>query len=399
MAPACAAEEVAIVSEKTLSISRNYKIYIIFACSYVFSVIVLNRWILTSLKLKSFGLVWQYYVSWADFGFFRRGLLGTLLTQSGLNKTTSNEYVFSYAFYGATLTACYYLLLRVLTSRVISRHRNIVAFCVLFSPATLSHFAYSTGCQDLILFTILLIGLFVVENAVALSVVVVAGVLIHELFVFLLPCIFVLKFVTSPAQRSWHDWRFVIPGLAALGAMVIVVFFGQVSVPRSEFENVMAARIPLAAYQHALWSGYFQVSSGIESNAASSIGMIKSLADVGYSMIFIAAPTIYAIYVALIVSAFSSMGIKRSLLLSLSILFPIAATIVAADYYRWTSLSACLGLVSMILLLAKGMLSLPRWSFVPLICFSILAPFGAAELERPFPLHQYLWEAVTRSGQ
>src|SRR5690242_10140875 len=105
---------------------KNYRIYIIFVFSYLFSLVVLNRWLLTSLKLKSFGLVWQYYVSWADFGFFRRGLLGTLLTQSGVNKATSNEYIFSYAFYGATLTVCYYLILRVMVDSENLPHRNIV---------------------------------------------------------------------------------------------------------------------------------------------------------------------------------------------------------------------------------------------------------------------------------
>jgi hypothetical protein len=245
---------------------------------------------------------------------------------------------------------------------------------------------------------IILICLFIIQNIIAFSFVVVAGILTHELFIFLLPCVFVLKLVTSQGHASRRDWRFVIPGLAALGSAVICVFFGQVGAPRSEFEGVMAARIPLAAFQHPLWSGYFQVSSGIESNVTASARVVESLADVWYPIVFMAVPTMYAVYVAFIVSAFSSVGKTRSLLLLLSIVFPIAATIVATDYYRWTSISACLGLVAMIFLMSKGMLSLPRWSLVPLICFSILAPFGAAELDRPFPLHQYLWEAVTRSG-
>jgi hypothetical protein len=385
--------------KKMVNTSKNYKIYIIFALSYVFSLIILDRWILTSLRFKSFGLIWQYYVSWADFGFFRRGLLGTLLTESGLNRTMPNEYIFSYVFYGATLTACYYLVLRVMVDGEILKHRNVVAFCIFFSPAMFSHFAYSTGCQDLVLFVILLISLFMVQNPIAISLVIVAGILTHELFILFLPGIFVLRLVTSPGRPSWQDPRFVIPGLAALGSIIMVVYFGRVSVSNLEFERVMAARIPLAAFQHPLWSGYFQVSSGIESNVAAGAAVAKSASDVWYAIIFMAVPTIYAVYVALIVSNFSSLGTPRSLLLLLSILFPMTAAIVAADYYRWTSISACLGLVAMLLLMLRGMLRPPRWSLIPLVCFSIFAPFGAAELERPFPLHQYVWEAVARSGQ
>ena len=59
--------------------------YLVFMLGMMFSIIILNRWLVTDLGLLSFGRLWQLYVSYADFGFIKRGLLGSLLSESGIN--------------------------------------------------------------------------------------------------------------------------------------------------------------------------------------------------------------------------------------------------------------------------------------------------------------------------
>ena len=45
--------------------------------SGLFALAMLHRWEVSPLGLKSYGRVWFYYVSYTDFGFTRRCLLGT----------------------------------------------------------------------------------------------------------------------------------------------------------------------------------------------------------------------------------------------------------------------------------------------------------------------------------
>ena len=57
------------------SFIRNRRLVGMTSVSALLSFTVLNRWLVTDIGEKSFGRVWQYYVSWFDFGFHRRGLL------------------------------------------------------------------------------------------------------------------------------------------------------------------------------------------------------------------------------------------------------------------------------------------------------------------------------------
>ena len=66
-------------------------IFSIFFLGVLVSFAVLNRWIVTDLGIHSYGRIWQLYVSYSDFGFFRRGLIGTFLSDTGLNQLIENE--------------------------------------------------------------------------------------------------------------------------------------------------------------------------------------------------------------------------------------------------------------------------------------------------------------------
>jgi hypothetical protein len=381
----------------TKSLSKdfiNYKALAwMVAASAAISLAILNRWVVTPLGVKSFGRVWQYYGSWFDFGFHRRGLVGTVLTETGLNRLVLNEYLFAYMFYGLFLVAGYFLVIKFIISNKNLRANNVLSFCVLFSPATFLHFAYSTGCQDLILFVLLLVAVFFVQSALALSLVVVSGVLVHELFIFMLPGIFILKFLGRTPPTGRLNRNFVVPAIAALVAVVAVTTVGRLAVDASTYEAVMAERMPSAAYQHGLWSGYFEVASTIESNTSLPGQVFSSL---WVNRWYLLVSTVYAFFVACIVAWYLKANAFHKILTFTAITFPLLTTFVAGDYHRWASISACLGIVGMLLLTAQGKLIIPKMALVLLTFFSVFAPFGSAELERPFPMHQFILERLMR---
>jgi hypothetical protein len=345
------------------------------------------------LKEKSFGRLWQYYVSWFDFGFHRRGLVGTLLTESGLNTVFQNEYLFVYLIYGILIATSYLLIAKAIISNQKLSSNTMLIFCVIFSPAIFFHFAYSSGNLDLILFIFFIIAIFFSNTTFLLSLVVASGVLVHELFVFFLPCIFILKYLVRGKQKSWPDWELISPAIAALIAIFIVIFFGKINVSASTFEFLMSKRIPFAAHQHPLWSGYIEVASSFQDNSNTGINMISSMWNNKFYLII---PTIYAVFIAWVVSWFMTSSKIIKIIIFFLIIFPLMASFVAGDYYRWVSISACLGLVSMMLLICNDILSAPKWTLVLLMGFSVFSPFGSASLNRPFPMHQMLLEKIFR---
>src|SRR5687768_6709432 len=100
----------------------------------VLSLLIMNRWLVTDLGIYSFGRVWQYYVSYTDFGFIRRALIGTLLSVTTLNSLFTNEYVFSYVFYGATLVLLI-CLVAVFMYRHIDKFSMLSCLVVFLSPS------------------------------------------------------------------------------------------------------------------------------------------------------------------------------------------------------------------------------------------------------------------------
>jgi len=56
-------------------------------------------------------------------------------------------------------------------------------------------------------------------------------------------------------------------------------------------------------------------------------------------------------------------------------------------------MSANMALLLTLHLAARENATMSKWN-LPIALFCVLAPFGAAELERPFPLHQFVLEKI-----
>lgn len=364
----------------------------IFLSAVFYSYLVLNRWIVTDLGLASYGKLWHFYISYSDFGFFRRGLIGTVFTVTGLNSIFSSEYMFAFAVHHVAIVVLAILVFNFCIRQNLTA--PIFLFGIAFSPALIIHSGYTTGSLDVFVLVFALVNILYVRCALIFSLIIVCGVLTHELFIFTIPAQFYALFL-------WHRQRVVsfsllkINFIALLAAVPIasVVFFGRVSVAESAFNEVMQNRLTEAFDKSSMWSGFFEVSSSVQTNFDST-SFLLSLAVLKNTP-FLILPLLYILFL-LIRSVGYTQSVKESVFLCIVILFPLLAFFVATDWYRWISMSANMAiLLTLVLASEQGKTSSKLNIPIFLLCF--LAPFGAADLSRPFPVHQFLLDKLVVS--
>lgn len=358
--------------------------------SLLISFAILNRWAVTDLKEKSFGRIWQYYVSWADVGFFRRGFVGTFLNETGVNQIFPNEYLFAYVFYGALLVILYALAFLMIKKVELKADGSLIAFIVLFSPAIFSHFAYSTGSNDLLLFIFFVVAAFFCTKSWVFCVFLGMGVLTHELFVFMLPAAILLRYSQVKKLDEKFVFDFLAVSLISLFFIAVVLVAGKPAVLMESFNQIMAKRMPNAAYQHSLWSGYSEIF-GIEYSVEKhGIDLKAFLSNIWWLIM----PTIYSVMAAFGAAQTLEGNKLLKALAFLSFLFPLAAQFVAGDYYRWVSISAGMSVFAILHAYSEGKAAINKGVLIVLAVFAILLPFGGADLERPFPMHQLILEKI-----
>ncbi len=361
----------------------------LFLIAVLASFVVLNRWTLTDIGLLSFGRVWQFYVSYEDFGFVRRALVGTVFSVTGLNSILQNEYHFALLAQHVAIFA----LAMILFSYVVRRSINDLPFIatLTLSPALIIQSGYTTGSLDALILILAAINILYCRTLPIFCAILAAGVLMHELFVFTIPAQLLAYYLHL---RRQEDARLLAPAIATMAStlipVILVILFGESDLPRDAFDSVMEDRIPLAVGQHGLWSGYYEISSSTSKYVVEA--MAKLAVDIALGGAFLIVPLIYAVLVWLRLLSASALTSDR-VLLSVATIFPLLTSILATDLYRWIGLSAGLGLILSLSLAGKG--AAPKSGFTyALLPFSLLAPFGAGQIDRPFPLHQFVLEKL-----
>ena len=359
--------------------------------SYVLSLAVLGRSIVTPLGLLSYGRVWQNHVSYLDIGFARRSLWGTLLNLTGLNSVPANEYINAHFIHGFFLLALVFLAAKYL----LKNKQNLTilhGFILLFSPAFVLHLAYSTGTVDYVLSFMLFASCLYVRSFFVLGLIASAGVLTHEAYLFFVPFIAINNlcvtnsFGSSGIIRSMAKCLplLLLPAIAALSLKL----FGAQAPSQASYELLMNSKLPLASGQHPLWSGYYEIFSTISDNQQS---LAKVFADIGSNFFYAIIPLTYVLVLASIIT-FSKSTMRSRLIpfYILTLFLPLGISLVATDYLRWICMSGQLCLIALITLQAEGLLQARSASLFWAVPFSLFAPFGVAELSHPFPMHQFL---------
>lgn len=357
-----------------------------FAASLV-AFVVLNRWVVTEIGLLSYGRIWQLYASYSDFGFVRRALVGTILSESGINSTLANEYHFALAIHHIAIAVlassiAYYCISRKILD-------PIFVASIAFSPALIIHSGYSTGSLDVFVIILATINILFVRNIFLFSVVIITGILTHELFLFTVPAqLFVLIKGRCVDYEALSYRTLILPGIAFTAATVAVIVFGTIDISKDAVEQIMRQKIPIAADQHGLWSGYVEMASPAERNVTDSLQNLFSEMRTGF--IYLIIPLIY---IALLIARLWSYSTRsvESVAMIATVIAPLLTALVATDYYRWVAMSANMAILLTIITVAQTGKSASRWN-MPLLLLCVFAPFGGAAIDRPFPMHQYILE-------
>lgn len=367
--------------------SKLPQITAIFILSVLAAFVVLNRWVFIDTGLLSFGRIWQFYVSYEDFGFVRRALIGTVFSVTGLNSILQNEYHFALlAQHIGILTFA-----TILFSYVVKRGiRDLLFIATLaLSPALIIQSGYTTGSLDIFILILASINILYCRRLLIFCAILATGVLIHELFVFTIPAQLVAYYLHL---RKQEDAPLFVPAIftmaSTLVSILIILVYGTSNLPRDNFDSIMESKIPLAAGQHILWSGYYEISSTTSKYIIETIA--KLAFDITLGAAFLIIPFIYIILVWLRILSVTVLT-STKVLLSIAIIFPILASFLATDLYRWIGMSASLGLMLTLSVIGQGATAKSGFTHA-LLPFSFLAPFGAAQIDRPFPLHQFVLE-------
>lgn len=359
----------------------------IFLTATLISFIVLNRWLVTDIGLLSYGRIWQLYVSYSDFGFVRRALIGTILTESGINSAFANEYHFALVIHHISIAILAGLIAYYCISRKITNPLFLVS--IAFSPALIIHSGYSTGSLDVFVAILAAINILFVRNLTIFSIFIVSGILIHELFIFTVPAQFLAMLIHGSKVQSSYSFKILVaPIFAFTAAAIAVTFFGTVDMPRETVEQIMRQKIPIAEGQHGLWSGYVEIARSTEQYAAGSLNRLSSVIRTDF--IWLVIPLTYVAFLMARLLTYSERMIE-SVAMSIAVLAPLLTALVATDYHRWVAMSANMGILLTLVYATQTGRTESRWN-VPILIFCLLAPFGGAQIDRPFPMHQFVFE-------
>lgn len=382
--------ETLLSKARVLALSPYRQVVVLSAISWGYSMLILNRWAFTDLGVRSYGRLWMYFVSWRDFGFTRRAVLGTVLSETRINRLFGDEYLFAYIFSGVLLLACLILVTQQLLKAPRLGGNPWLCAAILLSPATFAHLAYSTGSLDLALVTLFLVGSFNVKRPLTLSLVAGIGIVVHELFLFMIPAMVAIFLLRSQSFEARRRSLIFVAGTSTVSILLIAIF-GRSNASRQTVNEVMARRMPGAVGEHALWSGYHEIASTLGNNLESFRSLQSQFAE---SWLWALLPCLYVLCLAWVTWRFLEVIPSRKLLFIGVALAPLLTSIVATDFYRWLSISALTFLILIATTVGLGMMDVPRRALIGLVCFSVLAPFGGAGLGRPFPFHQEIGEKL-----
>lgn len=362
---------------------------LIFAAALLLAYVVLDRWLVTSLGLASYSRVWQFYVSYADFGFTRRALVGTIFSVTGLNRLFANEYHFAFLVHHlaiaalAGLTAGYCIVKRIADPLFIAG--------IAFSPVFIIYMGYDTGSLDIFVLLIVLTNILFTRSSLIFALLVIAGVFTHELFVLTVPAQRLALDITKRARPCAERARaLALPMVALILALGCVVAFGGVDMSHAEFDAVMRKALPHAQGRHPFWSGYFETASSTQTNLRYSIEFLTGTISHAYGFLMI--PALYVIVVVARLVGYAGSR-TETIVMAGGVCLPMLAALVGTDIYRWLALSAVLALLLTLKLAAETGRTRSRLN-LPILLFCLLAPFGVAEIPRPFPMHQFVIERV-----
>lgn len=340
-----------------------------------------------------------YYINYWEFGFVKRGLLGTVFTLTGLNRMVAPTlFTCIVHILGLLAFSLFFWLLAHRCSRDLNtadRRRKPWLYAVfLTSPALFLHFGFDLGRVDLFGLNITLLALLMLladlpwrVKILTTLLVTVVGLLTHEAYLFFWSPLLVLGILEGlrgePARCRWLallGW-----GAVVLGVLISLRLWGAFEPGAGELARRFTAIHPSLAtsLQAELTSDLLQ------DNITPALSSFSPANWVGHNPVL-------ALYVGIIMVGFVRFLFATrnptTPLTAAAVLAPLLMSLLAADHVRFLSCSLTAAAVALLLLM-RSQRHIPPWLSPPLawlpLPFVLLGPMGIVAGD-PLPLLRYL---------
>lgn len=288
------------------------------------------------------GKIAHYYINYLDFGFTKRGLVGTLLKITG---SYPSVVTIEYMAFGMGLSICFTTGYAIYQLRSYFDSVSYILFAglLIFNPGTLANLGYDLGRFDQLLILCTIFSLYFIYKGELLKLIAISiiGLLIHELFLIMfLP---MLLYVTvSHSKLGLRETRYLVGTIASV--LALLFFFGKIE--SKSFQEI-AATITVEGFNFGdygrIWKSTFweNIRYTFDSIATFSSGDLTKLA-LG------ATYTVLTFLLLIMIFSYNHLdwrGFALIFFASLPIFF------LGLDYSRWYSLMIINGFVYFVFLI------------------------------------------------
>jgi len=369
-------------------------IYLIFC--FIATALLVFRGMFTPLGDESFGRVWHYFLGWNDFGFSKRGLLGTILEITQLTNFINDPYSLAYLTYTIILISFFIILAKVIIESKIGDNGTLIIFGLIFSPGLFMQFGYTTGNLDVLLFLLITIIIFYLRNIYLILSFMFIGLLTHEMFIIFLPFFIFIRYISTEEISLKIPMTFLKPTIIlviSIIAFLIINICGTLDVPQVHFESIMQNQLGRASYKHPLWSGFYEVSASVVTNISDTHRLLirdfNNLSNL--DTLLACVPYLYLICLLIIFFKRADLLFLHRVLIVLAMLLPLTLSFLANDIYRWVGFSIKLCLIACIYLASKNKIYFKKIDGILLSLFVFSGPYGDSSLLRPMPVIQFIF--------
>ncbi|AXN31881.1 hypothetical protein [Vibrio coralliilyticus] len=181
-------------------LKSNWYISIALVVSVV-SIIVFN--VNNDFMFKDLTMSWtatHYAINYIDFGFVKRGLIGSFYKIINGSFSQESLFLFQFSFIILLVFVTHFLFLKF------NLNNRFVYIVFILSPATFMQFGSDFGRFDPILVSIFMLSIIYRSNSFVFIIFSILGILTHEIYIFaLLPAAFILYLLERNSLVSFKD--------------------------------------------------------------------------------------------------------------------------------------------------------------------------------------------------
>jgi len=332
---------------------------------------------------------WHLFVNYFDYGFIKRGLIGTFFDLANFSNLIGNEYILIKA--STFISALIMMLVAMLFLQrhdLIKNNKPLVGL-LLFSPATIHYFAWDGNLDNYLLIIFMATFLFM-RNIWLQAFFIFIGLLIHESFAFFIPVIYFLNLVKHNGDFIKFLYVTAPMTLSTIITISLLLGFGETSMNMNDYFVSMSIKMPQIYNEIELrgalesdlwWSGFNEISYSVSAYRGEALPVQKLFLNAFY--VFPA--TVICLIFPLLCSIYLRRGIVYKILLFAALTFPILMILLANDYYRYTSFVMFLSIVFLFKGYQENFINkVPDKYLICLLPICFLGPYGGSSLTMPF---------------